>query len=427
MITMRIGQGYEVLRRDSKASYAHGMARVTAAALVFVLVGCSSASTTTTEAATTTLPDAPTTTAAAPTTTSTAPAPVRRVEVTAPDEVPDEIVTALAAMLSEAVDDRNPSAEVPQGMRSHFAGAELPDRVDVVTFATAELPDRGTVGIGRTAAGDVVLAADEGTGWQLVGARFGDVGAWYGDTPRMVLVLGSDARPGQDPLRFHSDSIHVVTARPAERTGAILGWPRDSYVETPYGSMKITALMVNRGPAVVRDHFREDWDLPVEGYVVTGFRGFQELVAAIGRILIDIPQALPTQEWFPGFAAGEQWLSPIRALDFARTRKGVPGGDLTRSKNQGLLMLAALRMLHQYEIEAVLPFIVALTEHADTDLTATQLVQLAASAMELDPDAIGNDVLPGRVGRTAGASVVFLDPEADDLVDDLRDDGLLDD
>ena len=45
--------------------------------------------------------------------------------------------------------------------------------------------------------------------------------------------------------------------------------------------------------------------------------------------------------------------------------------------------------------------------------------------MVLNPFAIENQVLPGKVGRAVGASVVFLDPEADVMIADLRDDGLL--
>jgi hypothetical protein len=46
--------------------------------------------------------------------------------------------------------------------------------------------------------------------------------------------------------------------------------------------------------------------------------------------------------------------------------------------------------------------------------------------MIMDIAEISNDVLPGQLGRGAGGtSVVYLEPEADDIVADVIDDGLL--
>lgn len=54
------------------------------------------------------------------------------------------------------------------------------------------------------------------------------------------------------------------------------------------------------------------------------------------------------------------------------------------------------------------------------------MIQLAATVFQMDSSEIENVVLPGKLGRAAGgASVVRLAPEADDMLADLGDDGLL--
>ena len=380
--------------------------------------------TTIAETTTTTTTEPPSTTA----TTTTTTAPPRVIAVRASGGVPPALAEQAATLFSALADERNPVAEVPAGLVARLAAVQIPDAVRITSMSTATLPDGESVGVARTDAGDVVLAIDDGTGWRIVGADMDSLGVepWYGESPHMVLIIGTDARQWiSEPLGYHADSIHVVTAIPEQGTGAILGWPRDSLVETPYGKMKLTALNVNRGPEVMEEFFHDEWELPVAGYIATGFAGFEDLIGILGRLDIDIPRGLPTQEWFAGFRAGEQSLTPVRALDYSRTRKGVPGGDLTRSYNQGLVMLAAMVMLQLEGIDALPGYVAALAQFTHTNLSAEQLLLLGAAAMALDPTTIENQVLPGKVGRAVGASVVFLDPEADVMIADLRDDGLL--
>ena len=378
--------------------------------------------------ASTTTPPIATTQAAEPTTTSQAPttSTTREVEtVTVDGDLPKGILAAIATVLSWQRDDRNETPTLPEGLAEHLADVPLstPDEVSV-TGTTAAI-EGGEIAVVETDTGDVLLAADEGDGWRIVGADPAAGPPWYGEEPRLVMVIGSDARPGESQERLRADSIHLLTANPSEGTGTILGFPRDSWVSTPYGSMKFTSLMAGRGPQVMVDKVVDTWDLPVEGYVVTGFKGFENLMKNLGNLQIDLPRAIPTQAWWPGFRAGEQTLSPQRTLEYARTRKQVPGGDFTRSANQGVVMLAVLRLLQMNDIADAPEIISVLLDHTWTSLTPTDLIQLSATVHTLDPDEINNVVLPGTLGRAGTASVVYLAPEADEILADLGDDGLV--
>ncbi len=393
-------------------------ATLTAAACTGAEEAATSTTPTTTQATTT---QAPTTTSTSTTTTQ----PLRTVAVSG--EVPDDLAAALGAVLSWKVDQRNSDPPMPEAFADPLLVLDLdvPEEVDVIA-AIAEL-EAGSVAIAVSTAGDVYAAADQGGGWQIVGAAPAEGGGWFGDEPRRVLVLGSDARPGQNQQRYRADSVHLLTARAGDRTGTILGFPRDSYVASPYGSMKLSSVMAGRGPEAITDVVGEEFDIPIEGYVVTGFVGFEGLMRALGNLPIDIPRAIPAQEWWPGFRAGEQTLSPQRALEYSRTRKGVPGGDLTRSFNQGVVMLAMLRLMQTNDILAAPMFLAILDDHTWTDLTPTALIQLAATAFVLDPGVIENVVLPGTLGTAGGGSVVFIGEAAREMIADVVDDGLLSD
>ncbi|MEN8114441.1 MAG: LCP family protein, partial [Actinomycetota bacterium] len=389
---------------------------------------CTSAPAATTAAppnSTTQVSTAPSSTEAPTTTTTTTTVPEPPAKTTAHGDLPPDLLEAVSALLSWQQDERNELPTAPGPLLDHLSEHPIDVGSDFDVEGSVTEIDGGAVSVMTTANGDVLLGADDGDGWRVVGAAPSSGPAWYGDEPRMVLVLGSDARPGEKQTTHRADSIHILTANPSTGSGTILGFPRDSYVSTPYGSMKFTSLMAGRGPEVMLDQVIDTWDLPVEGYVVTGFRGFESLMREIGRLPIDLPRGLPEQPWWSGFRAGKQTLSPVRVLDYSRTRKGVPGGDFTRSENQGRVMLAVLALLQMNDIADTPEIIATLLDHTWTSLTPTDLIQLGATIHTLDPDQIDNVVLPGKVGRAGTASVVRLDPAVPEMLADLADDGLL--
>lgn len=373
---------------------------------------------TTTTSTTTTLPPSSTTSS-----TSTTTAPLTVVEVGG--DLPAGLEEAIASLLSWQADDRNDRPDIPDGLMAHLARQPLAAPDAVSATATSAAIEGGAIAVVNVDSGDLLLAADEGSGWMIVGAKPASGTPWYGEEPRMVLVIGSDARVGTNQQTHRADSIHVLTANPGEGTGTILGFPRDSWVSTAYGTMKFTSLMSGRGPQVMVDQFVDAWNLPVEGYVVTGFEGFEDLMGQVGWLPIDLPRAIPSQAWWAGWPAGEQTLSPQRTLEYSRTRKGIPGGDLTRSANQGLVILAVLRLLQMNDIEDAPEIVALLLEHTWTSLTPTDLIQLGATIHELDAASINNFVVPGTPGQAGAGSVVRLTSRLDEILADLEDDGLL--
>ena len=400
--------------------------------LVLLATACSPADSgeaATSTTPTTTVEPQSTTTTAVPTTTTTT-TPIQTVRVVG--DVPSELASAIGTFLSVVQDPRNDASGMDADLVAHHR--DLTGTLDgeyTGTTTMQSLETGGSVAVVVLENGDLVLLADQGSRWQVAGAHLASTGAdpWFGGSPRRVLVLGSDARPGGAAAVHRMDSIHVLTSVPAEGAGTILGWPRDTWVDTPYGEMRVNALTTSgRGPDAIFSHFTDTWEIPLDGYILTAFSGFEKLIAAsVGRLFIELPIPIPTQEWWPGFSSGPQTLNPTRTLDYARTRKQVPGGDFARSKHQGVIMLAVLTMLQQGSVEDVPLLLGELVKYTETNLMPADLIQLGAAAFYMDVGEITNEVLPGQLGRAGGgASVVFLDPEADAIIADVMEDGIRD-
>jgi LCP family protein required for cell wall assembly len=382
------------------------------------------------------------------TTTTTSPPPetttteaLATYDITGP--MADGINEAIASVYAWLAGNSEVEVEAPPGLIDHLADVAPPVETTLeATGAVGELPSGDRVAVAFVNDDTWFLVRDGGP-WRIVGADTADAPPWLGDEPRTLLVIGSDARVGENQLRFRADSIHVVTVAPAEAAGAIVGFPRDSWIdhdevlagnetaglpesELPPGGTKWTNLLASRGPEIMLGTAEVVTGIDLEGYVITGFKGFDGLITFLGGLVIELPTTMRSGNTWSNFPAGLQTLNPTRALQLARIRKGLPRGDFDRSFNQGLIMQAAMAMVQELGIEATPALLTVLLENAWTDLETEALFTWALSAFIMEPDALTNIVMAGSTGTVGAASVVFLD---DDFVAatsaDLADDGLL--
>lgn len=276
---------------------------------------------------------------------------------------------------------------------------------------------------------DLFLAVHNDEGWRIVGGKWPSIGVkqWYGKGPRHVAVVGSDARPGQDVDGSRADSIHFV-GLDGKGGGAVVGLPRDSFVPIPgYGTSKITGSLAVGGPDMMMAAFEELTQLPLEGYLITGFAGFESLLGdVLGGVSVDVPFSINDRWAHASLSAGEQILDGAQALGFARARKTMPAGDLTRSEHQGVILIAAARAVKKLGISAIPGLMEASEPFLVTDLSPEQLLTFSAMAVSAKLDEVDNVVAPGSPGSAGGASVVFLHSSVSDLWADLADGSLED-
>ncbi|NIA24992.1 MAG: hypothetical protein GWP04_05430 [Gammaproteobacteria bacterium] len=382
---------------------------------VLVLGACSStpAVTTTHSAVTTTV--VPTT--AASTTTATEPPPAVRLYLTG---VPEPLARLVKDLYIDAHTSLSPPLDLPPGLNALIENLDSGEGLLTIR-AAAGIGEIFETPIAVITAGDDVILAVADPAWRIVGAKLARFGmpASYGSEPKLLLVVGSDARPGEDPLRARADSLHIVAMVPSAGTGAVVGIPRDSYVTTPDGlTDKFTSVLSRRGVDTLLATTRELTSLPVDGYVLTGFQGFTGLVDSFGGLVIDVPFAMADRASQAFFQPGEQVFDGAAALAFSRNRH-LRGGDFTRSLDQGLVMLAGLRAVNLLGVRRLPGLLELLTDHTATDLDAATLLTMGAAVYELGQ--VPNIVVDGVPDTVNGSSVVRLTDDALATFEDLAD------
>ncbi len=302
-----------------------------------------------------------------------------------------------------------------------------------ITPKAAETPQAGVASVGTfkghgvatvEMAGDLFLVVNDGSGWRIVGGNWPNLSlpAYYGPGPRLVAVVGSDARPWEDMATARADSIHFVGLDGAGQ-GGIVGVPRDSWVPIAGGGRnKINASLADYGAEGMMQTFRDLTGLPVEGYVLTGFLGFQEMLGnVLGGIDLVVPYAMSDSASGADFEAGPQYVNGPEALAFSRARKSLPNGDFSRSANQGLVLIDSAKNLRSKGYGAI-PRLMELSEGwMLTDLNAEQLLTFASLVIGSNLDTMPNMVTPGSSGTAGSASVVYLSDSVSELWADLAD------
>lgn len=275
--------------------------------------------------------------------------------------------------------------------------------------------------------GDVTLAVRaKGEDWRVVGGWWPSLGKAKGAQSlggrTHVLVVGSDARPGEPADRSRADAIQLLGVD-GEGGAGLMGFARDLWVPIPgHGQGKLNAALVYGGPDAQVAAVEQVSGIEPAGYVVTGFSGFTKIVDELGGLSFDAPRALDSH--LPGgqIPEGESTLSGKEALSWARERKTLPGGDFDRSRNQGLLIAAAALQARMAGPQVIPEAMTVIDKHATSNLSAEEMLLFSAAFFKVSPTKVGHTVAKGPVGTAGGGqSVVFLGDEAKASMRDFAD------
>lgn len=250
----------------------------------------------------------------------------------------------------------------------------------------------------------------------------------FGDGMLWVLALGSDARPGTDVAEGLTDSIQLIGIDWRTGRAVGIGIPRDAWIELPDGEARINTALRDAGPQGAADAVAEIVGIPPDLVLVTGFAGFLSMVDALGGVEVESPVAFRTDDDGLAVRRGTNAFTSEEALDYARTRRVLEGGDLDRSANHQRLLLGALRQLRDHEdVEGFMEEVaLAAISGLQTDLSPRELYRLVQALTTVDPSRATSCVIGGTPGTEFGASIIRLDlAQARALGDDAREDARL--
>ncbi|PZM94401.1 MAG: transcriptional regulator [Actinobacteria bacterium] len=176
--------------------------------------------------------------------------------------------------------------------------------------------------------------------------------------PLHFLILGIDSRdtdslPGLNDTGSRSDAIMIAHISSDRKRALIVSIPRDSYVDVPAGGIwgggknKINAAMSFGGANLAAKTVYNLTKIPLDGAVVVNFAGIQTMVEAVGGVRVCIPYTVYSSFSDKVWEKGCHDLDPAEAEEFVRQRKGTPGGDLGRIKNQQHVIKGLLQKIKQ--------------------------------------------------------------------------------
>lgn len=243
-----------------------------------------------------------------------------------------------------------------------------------------------------------------------------------------ILVIGSDARAG-NPDRSRADAIHIVGVNTETMRGGILNFPRDSWVNVPgYGSSKMNEALYSGGPALLAKTLEGVTGVQIDYWVLTAFEGFEGIVQDLNGVEMTIPQRVDDNWSGAHLKAGKQNLTRWEALSYVRSRHAFAGGDVARSTHQADFLLAMLRKLRgqvDKNPAKLLDWIAIARRHTKLDVPASEQFRLGVLASKLSAKDVGNVTVPVQIGAVGAASVVFIQPGAEQIFKRFRENAFL--
>jgi len=225
----------------------------------------------------------------------------------------------------------------------------------------------------------------------------------------VVLIIGSDIgwpyRPG-DARNGNADAIHLVAVDTVARRATVVDIPRDSVV----GGTKVNAHLLTGGPQRLRRQLESFAQVTIDHWMLTSFRGFERISEALGGIDVVVDRPMHDEASGSDFDPGAHRVEGKDALAFARDRHSMPDGDFGRTRHQGDLLVGAHRRVTADGIGLadLVDLMGTLARHTASDIGPTQLLRMGLLAPRIDPAAVEQVSLTGRLDTLGGASVVRL-------------------
>lgn len=161
--------------------------------------------------------------------------------------------------------------------------------------------------------------------------------------PFAVYVSGSDSYDSEIVMNGRSDVNILAVVNPVTKQILLVNTPRDYYVKNTSGGGKEDKLTHCGiyGTSCSMKTLGNLYETQIDYFVRVNFSGFKKLIDAMGGITVYSDYAFTAITRTP-IAQGENHLTGQQALDFARERYTLQGGDNERGKHQMQVITAVI-------------------------------------------------------------------------------------
>ena len=229
-----------------------------------------------------------------------------------------------------------------------------------------------------------------------------------GYTNILLIGIGGEAHEGKDL----TDTLIIASINPKINKTAMMSVPRDLYVESSLGAVRINRLYEKGklkwdseiGLDFVRSTIENLLEIPIHYVVKVDFEAFVEVVDGVDGIDVVVEETIddpfyPKEETYdfePFYLEkGPQRLDGETALKYVRSRK--TSSDFDRSRRQQQVLAALKQRAQEKNIFSRPNFIrqmyYSLEEHFETNMSLREMLTLAEFASGINTAEIGTMTL----------------------------------
>lgn len=210
-----------------------------------------------------------------------------------------------------------------------------------------------------------------------------------------ILLLSSDARPGEDVSR--SDSIMILTIDNVHKKLKVTSLMRDMLVKIDgHGEEKLNHAFAYGGPTKTIETIQNNFGIKLDNYVIIDFNSFVKVIDSIGGIEVTIKDYELDElnkyildgggsEKDLLSAPGTYNLNGYQALSYARIRK-VGDGEYERTERQRAVIQIALEKIKDMSPVKLVALLNELFPYVKTNISLGDAMNYGFTALNVGKD-----------------------------------------
>ena len=202
-----------------------------------------------------------------------------------------------------------------------------------------------------------------------------------------ILLLGVDARSGEEAEQTRSDTMMLVSLDMKHHCIKLVSFLRDTWVYIPTldSEQRLNAACSSGGYQGVVDAIEYNFGVDIDNYAVVDFEMFKVLVDSLGGVEIDVTEAEakevtghPLRYGNVTLESGKNKLTGEQALAYCRIRK--IDTDFVRTERQRKVMSAILDSAKHSNPFKLYKMAFNSAPYIETDMSKGELMSLVAQA-----------------------------------------------
>lgn len=220
-----------------------------------------------------------------------------------------------------------------------------------------------------------------------------------------ILLVGSDAS-SKDKKRTdvmengNTDVMMLVSVNTKDKTIKLVSFMRDSYTYLKgYDKFaRLNAACANGGPAYLVDVIEDNYKIEIDGYAMVDFDTFVQCIEIVGGVNVDVPEAVGKKYKMP--YGNNVLLNGEQALDFCRERKLYADADISRTRNQRMVITSLINKCKAASLTTVNSVIDTILANVHTSFRKKEVISYMTKALS---DGWANYTVTQRTMPTADA------------------------